>query len=74
MDESKKRKKKRPAVGGTELITPRGLEVRYGWSAPTRWRAERDGKLPKRDVYIGGKAVGWRPGTLEAAERRQATA
>jgi len=64
-----KRKPKRPALGGTGLITPKGLEARYGWSQPTRWRAERDGRVPPRDVYIGGEAAGWKPETLEAAER-----
>ena len=54
---------------GTNCIWPRGLELRYGSSAPTRWRWERQGLLPPRDVYIGGRAVGWRPETLETAER-----
>jgi len=62
-------KRRRPAIGGTGLITPRGLELRYGWTQPTRWRAEHDGRLPARDVYIGGKPVGWRPDTIAAAER-----
>jgi predicted DNA-binding transcriptional regulator AlpA len=65
----RQRRPKRPAVGGTGLITPRGLEQRYGWSRPTRWRAERDGRIPKRDVFIGGEPIGWRPSTIEAAER-----
>jgi hypothetical protein len=30
---------------------------------------ERDGRLPPRDFFIGGVAVGWRPETIEAAER-----
>jgi predicted DNA-binding transcriptional regulator AlpA len=60
---------KRACLGGTGVITPRGMEARYGWSPPTRWRAERDGRLPPRDVFIGGKAVGWRPETIERAER-----
>jgi len=52
-------------------VYPRGIEERLGVSTPTRWRMERDGRLPPRDVYIGKKAVGWRPETLEAAERGQ---
>ena len=51
------------------LIWPHELQERYGISTPTRWRWERDGKLPKRDVKVGGVLVGWRPETLEAAER-----
>lgn len=68
-----KRRPKRPAIGGTGLITPKGLEIRYGWSAPTRWRAEKSGRVPARDVCIGGRQVGWRPSTLEAAERGPST-
>lgn len=71
---TKLRKAKRPALGGTAVIFPRGLEVRYGWSAPTRWRAERDGRVPPRDFYIGGRPVGWRPETLDRAEPGQAAA
>ncbi len=64
---------------GTAIIWPAGLEQRYDISPPTRWRWERDGKLPPRDVYVGGDAVGWKPATIEAAERgeyrgREATA
>lgn len=54
---------------GLSIVWPRGLEQRYGISAPTRWRWERDRKLPARDVFVGGVAVGWRPETLEAADR-----
>jgi predicted DNA-binding transcriptional regulator AlpA len=68
------RKAKRPCLGGTGLITPKGLEQRYGWSPPTRWRAERDQRLPPRDVFIGGVAVGWKPETIAAAESGQAAA
>jgi predicted DNA-binding transcriptional regulator AlpA len=66
---AKTRQPKRPRLGGSHVVYPRGLEDRYGWSDTTRWRAERDGKVPPRDVFIGGKAVGWRPSTLETAER-----
>jgi hypothetical protein len=54
---------------GSGCIWPSGLRERYGVSAPTLWRWERDGKLPSRDVFIGGRAVGWRPETIEVAER-----
>ncbi len=60
---------KRARTGGTAIIHPRGIEERYGISAVTRYRWERAGKLPARDVYIGGIAAGWRPETLDAAER-----
>jgi predicted DNA-binding transcriptional regulator AlpA len=63
------RKTKRPRHAGTAVVYPRGVEQRYGCSSTTRWRYERDGKLPPRDVFIGGVAVGWHPETLEAAER-----
>ena len=55
---------------GTHVIWSAGVEERYGISAPTRWRWERSGKLPPRDVRIGGRE-GWRPETLEAAEQQK---
>jgi predicted DNA-binding transcriptional regulator AlpA len=51
------------------ILRPQDLELRYNISAPTRWRWERDGRLPPRDVFIGGKPEGWRRETLEAADR-----
>lgn len=54
--------------GGTGVVWPRGIEARYGISAPTRWRWERQGLLPARDVFVAGKAVGWKPTTLDAAD------
>ncbi|MHB8816248.1 MAG: helix-turn-helix transcriptional regulator [Steroidobacteraceae bacterium] len=62
---------KRLRDSGTRVIYPRGLEIRYGISLSTRWRWERDGLLPARDVYIGGKAVGWRPETIDTSDRGQ---
>jgi predicted DNA-binding transcriptional regulator AlpA len=59
---------------GTGCIWPKGMLLRYGISAPTLWRWERIGKLPPRDVYIGGKPVGWKPATIEAAERGETAA
>jgi predicted DNA-binding transcriptional regulator AlpA len=63
-----------PPNNQRRLIWPSELEGRYGISTPTRWRWERDGKLPKRDVKVGGVLVGWRPETLDAAERGTAAA
>lgn len=60
---------KRMRSAGSGCIWPLGVQQRFGISAPTRWRWERLGLLPRRDVYVGGRAVGWRPETLEAAER-----
>ena len=54
-----------PAV----VVWPGDILTRYGISAITRWRWEREGKLPPRDFMIGGKVIGWHPATLEAAER-----
>jgi hypothetical protein len=61
------RKAKRPRVGGTAVVYPRGLEEQLGVTSVTRWRMEYDGRLPARDFFIGGEAVGWRPSTLAAA-------
>lgn len=52
---------------GTNVVWPGGVQARYGISVTTRWRWERDGKLPKRDINVGGK-TGWRPSTLDAFE------
>lgn len=60
---------KRPRNAGTHVVYPRGVEARYGISLTTRWRWERAGRLPARDVFIGGEPVGWRPETLDAADR-----
>ena len=54
---------------GAAIVWPNGVEDRYGISAPTRWRWEKVGRLPPRDVYIGGAAAGWKPSTLDAADR-----
>lgn len=56
--------------GGTEVIWPRGLQERYGISDVTRWRWERENKLPPRDVFVGGRS-GWKPATLAAYESGQ---
>ncbi len=64
---SKKHRVKRALTVGNAVVWPRGAEERYGISPPTRWRWEKSGRLPPRDVNLGGK-TGWRPETLEAAE------
>lgn len=53
---------------GTDVVWPKGLEERWGISPPTRWRWEKIGRIPPRDVNIGGK-TGWRPATVAAAEQ-----
>jgi predicted DNA-binding transcriptional regulator AlpA len=58
---------KRAPFAGTAVIWPKGVEARYDISAPTRWRWEKTGRLPPRDVNLGGK-TGWRHETLSAAE------
>jgi len=68
-----RRRKRRPGkriARGTHVIWPPGLEQRLGISPPTRWRWEKSGKLPPRDVHIGGRS-GWRPETIERAEQQQ---
>jgi predicted DNA-binding transcriptional regulator AlpA len=62
-------RRKRPApIRGTGVIWSAGIRERYGISAVTAWRWERAGRLPPRDLHIGGRS-GWRPETIEAAER-----
>lgn len=60
-----KAKAKRAPREGSSVVWPKGVEERYGISSCTRWRWEREGKLPARDVNIGGK-TGWKPATLPA--------
>lgn len=54
---------------GTHVIWPRALEHMLGLSKVTRWKWEREGRLPPRDVQIG-KATGWRRETIERAITR----
>lgn len=60
--------KRKCPLEGTGVIWPAGLQRRYGISAVTRWRWEKDGKLPPRDLFVGNKS-GWRPSTIDAAEQ-----
>jgi hypothetical protein len=66
---NKPRGKKRARTSGTACVWPSGVQERYGISAVTRWRWGKTQRLPARDVFIGGVPVGWRPATLDAAER-----
>lgn len=67
--EKAEKAKRRPSpLQGTAVVWAKGVEARYGISAWTRWNWECNGKLPPRDVAIGGR-TGWRPETLAAAER-----
>ncbi|MFZ1905215.1 MAG: hypothetical protein WAU56_07470 [Steroidobacteraceae bacterium] len=59
---------------GRDIIWPTGLQERLGIKQCTRWLWEKKGKLPPRDVYIGGVPVGWKPATIEAALRGPAAA
>lgn len=65
--ESQNDKAKRAPREGTRVVWPKGVEERFGISACTRWRWERAGKLPARDVIVAGRR-GWRPETILAAE------
>jgi predicted DNA-binding transcriptional regulator AlpA len=58
-------------AAASDIIWPRGAEIRYGVSKPTIWRWERTGRLPPRDVNLNGK-TGWRRSTLLAAEQSAA--
>lgn len=66
-DKTRTGRTRRAPRAGTSVIWPSGVETRYDISAPTRWRWEKSGRLPPRDVNVGGK-TGWRPETLAAAE------
>lgn len=65
-------KAKRARRASDHVIYPNGLQARWDISLTTRWRMERDGRIPARDFYIGGRAVGWHTKTIEAAERASA--
>ena len=62
----------RAAPGAARAVLwPRDLQARYGVSAPTIWRWERDGRLPPRDKAVGDR-IGWAVQTIVAAESRAA--
>lgn len=54
---------------GGVIVWPKAIEARYDISRTTRYLWEQSGRLPPRDVFIGGKAAGWSPAVLEAMER-----
>lgn len=60
--------KRRGPTRGTGVVWPQGVQERYGINITTRWRWEHEGRLPPRDVFVGGKAIGWKPSTLDAAD------
>jgi hypothetical protein len=57
------------ASAPVSVLRPMDVERRYNITAPTRWRWEKSGVLPPRDVYRGRKAWGWYETTLAASER-----
>jgi hypothetical protein len=64
----KRRGKGRTALtNGDAVFYPAGLEKRYGISAITRWKWERDKKLPPRDFKAGDR-TGWKVATILAHE------
>jgi hypothetical protein len=68
VDKNNARRAIRAPASGTAVVWPKGVEQMYDISPPTRWRWEKNGRLPPRDVNLGGK-TGWKPATLAAAER-----
>lgn len=68
------KRRTRPRFPLEGVVFPTDLEGRYGCSSDTVRRWERDGRLPARDVRIGGKTKGWKLETIEAAERAEAQA
>jgi hypothetical protein len=65
---------KSPRERGTACIWPRGIELMYGITPPTRRRWEGNRRLPPRDFYIAGQAVGWKPETIAAAQAGEVAA
>lgn len=59
---------RRAKLRGTYVIWRAGLCQRYGITHVSLWRWEKAGKLPPRDVFIGGRALGWRLETILRAE------
>jgi len=57
--------RKTSPIRGTAVVWPPGCRAMFDISAPTMWRWEKAGRLPPRDVNIGGR-TGWKPETLAA--------
>ena len=66
------RRRCRP-LEGSRIVWPGGVAERYGVTHYTVLRWEKSGQLPPRDVYIGGRPMGWRPETLDAADSGKAS-
>jgi predicted DNA-binding transcriptional regulator AlpA len=54
--------RQRPAAA---ILWPRDVEAMLNVSSVTRWRMERDGRLPPRDAHVGSETVGWLKPTIE---------
>jgi predicted DNA-binding transcriptional regulator AlpA len=52
------------------LIRPTTLSSLLNQNPATTYRQERAKKLPPRDVFIAGRAVGWWSTTIEQVLRR----
>lgn len=61
--------RRRPPAAAPAIYWPRDIETLLTVSSCTRWRMEKDGRLPPRDAFLGGAAVGWHRPTIEAALR-----
>ena len=46
------------------VLKPLDVERLFDISDVTRYRWEKKGKLPPRDVVLNGEYIGWRPATL----------
>lgn len=54
-----------PQHYAARVVWPRDLETELRISTATRWRWERRGFLPARDVHVGPRS-GWRDETIAA--------
>jgi predicted DNA-binding transcriptional regulator AlpA len=50
----------------SQIVRPVDVSNAYGVCGVTRWRWEKTGRLPPRDAYLNGEAVGWKRETIEA--------
>lgn len=63
-----RRKARQERARNADILYPNDLCERWGISRPTLWRWEKNEKLPKRDVTVGGKTA-WYRSTIEAYEK-----
>lgn len=68
---STNRRRERPAAA---IYWPADVEKLLDISTPTRWRMERDGRLPARDAFLGGRPVAWMRATIDRALRGETAA